>query len=191
VEKPVEDVGKGKSYLSLIMLNPVFQILKIDQRRTCYCMSFGKVKLLSSVSYTPCWLSHPLTLLNLNPCSTQDSSSLALLMVNVLALCLGFSAMLLNKLFQKGVSCYLNFCNIFENCVVCVSFNGVSRFIGFFSKQNILRTGVSMAVCLLCTRAKESLPWPIKDRFVECGSPSITVQPHIWYGTDLDSPPLS
>jgi len=41
-----------------------------------------------------------------------------------------------------------------------------------------------MAVCLLCTCAKESLPWPIKDRFVECGSPSVTVQPHVWYGTD-------
>ena len=99
--------------------------------------------------------------------------------------------MLLNKLFQKGVSCYLNFCNHFENCVICVSFNGVLRFIGFFSKQSVLRTGVSMAVFLLCTRAKESLPWPIKDWFVECGSPSITVQPHIWYGTDLDSHPLS
>ena len=112
-------------------------------------------------------------------------------MVNVHALCLGFSAMLLNKLFQKGFSCYLNFCNHFENCVICVSFNGVLRFIGFFSKQSVLRTGVSMAVCLLCTRAKESLPWPIKDRFVECGSPSANVQPHVWYGTDLDSPPLS
>jgi len=137
VEKPIKDVREGKSYLSLIMLNPVFQILKIDQPRTCYCMSFGKVKLLSSVSYTPCWLSHPLTLLNLNPCSTQDSSSLALLMVNVLALCLGFSAMLLNKLFQKGISCYLNFCNSFENCVACVSFGFVIRCMGFFSKQNV------------------------------------------------------
>ena len=48
-----------------------------------------------------------------------------------------------------------------------------------------------MAVCLLCTRAKESLPWPIKDRFVEYGSASTTVQPHVWYGTDLDSNPLS
>ena len=99
--------------------------------------------------------------------------------------------MLLNKLFQKGVSCYLNFCNHFENCVICVSFNGVLRFIGFFSKQSVLRTGVSMAVCLLCTCAKESLPWPIEDRFVECGSPNANVQPHVRYGTNLDSPLLS
>ena len=47
-----------------------------------------------------------------------------------------------------------------------------------------------MAMCLLCTRAKESLPWPIKDRFVECGSPRANVQPHVWYGTDLDSHPI-
>jgi hypothetical protein len=63
--------------------------------------------------------------------------------------------------------------------------------LGSFQNKNILRTGVSMAVCLLCTRAKESLPWPIKDQFVECGSPSISVQPHVWYGTDLDSHSLS
>jgi hypothetical protein len=53
---------------------------------------------------------------------------------------------------------------------------------GVLFKTKCLRTGVSMAMCLLCTRAKESLPLPIKDRFVECGSPSITVQPHICMG---------
>jgi len=108
-------------------------------------------------------------------------------MVNVLA----FRATLAIKLFQKGVSCLLSFCNCFENCVICVSSKWYDRFIGYFSKQNVLRTGVSMDVCLLCTCAKESLPWPIKDRFVECGSPSVTVQPHVWYGIDLDSRPLS
>jgi len=60
-------------------------------------------------------------------------------MVNVHAFCLGFSAMLLNKLFQKGVSCYLNFFNDFENCVACVSFGGVIRCIGFFSKQKCFK----------------------------------------------------
>ena len=40
VEEPVKRVRKGKSYLSLIMLNPVLQILKIDQPRTYYCMLF-------------------------------------------------------------------------------------------------------------------------------------------------------
>ena len=40
VEEPIKDVREGKSYLSLIMWNPVLQILKIDQPRTCYCMLF-------------------------------------------------------------------------------------------------------------------------------------------------------
>ena len=46
-----------------------------------------------------------------------------------------------------------------------------------------------MAVCLLCTCAKESLPWPIEDRFIVRSHLAFIVQPHAWYGTDLVSHP--
>ena len=45
-------------------------------------------------------------------------------------------------------------------CVICVCvlFNGVLRFITGEWFKNYFRAGVDMAMCLLCTYAKESLP---------------------------------
>jgi hypothetical protein len=40
-----------------------------------------------------------------------------------------------------------------------------------------------MAVCLLCTCAKESLPWPIEDLFIVTSHLAFIVQPYARYGT--------
>ena len=42
VEEPVKDVREGKSYLSLIMLNPVLQILKLTNQEPVIACYFKK-----------------------------------------------------------------------------------------------------------------------------------------------------